>query len=60
MGRIQQMEISALEYLSTDIPMLDFMDISFRHFLLYNELQYSVALAIMSNDMTTSNCLDKR
>lgn len=54
------MEISALEYLSTDIPMLDFMYIALRHFLLYNEFQYSVALAVMSNDLTTSNCLDKR
>jgi hypothetical protein len=50
MGRIRQMEISAFEYLSTNIPMHDFADITFQHFLLYNEHQYSVALAVMSND----------
>lgn len=54
------MEISAFEYLSTNIPMNDFMDITFQHFPLYNEHQYSVALALMSNDMTISNRLDKR
>jgi hypothetical protein len=60
MGRILQMEISAFEFLSTNIPMHDFMDITFQHGLLYDEHQYSVALAAMSNDMTISNRLDKR
>jgi hypothetical protein len=54
------MEISAFEFLSTNIPMHDFMDITFQHGLLYDEHQYSVALAVMSNDMTISNRLDKR
>ena len=39
------MEISAFEFLSTNIPMHDFMDITFQHGLLYDEHQYSVALA---------------
>lgn len=44
------MEISAFEFLSTNIPMHDFMDITFQHGLLYDEYQYSVALAVMSNE----------
>ncbi len=59
MGRILQMDISVLEYLGTNLPMCGFMDKTFRPFLLHNKRQYSIALAMMSNDMTILNCLDK-
>ena len=38
MGRILRIEISTLEYLGTNISMLDLMDKTFQHFLLSNEL----------------------
>jgi len=59
MGRIQQMDISVLEYLSTNLPLRGFMDKSFLRFLLHNKHQRSIAIAVIPNNMTVLNCLDK-